>query len=192
MPRLPPVSVGPIVEFAPNSRSLPSPRHGAMDRSDAYAETDCFRLYDPRHLMRSKHYSSCAINVLGRFTAFFWNLVCISRRRSPSTACRCSLPGCPAVGPERTLISMAHKADCRAGRTGRQAPFGGFLPGDDVTRTRSPGRFGRERSSNPSGVVRSDRTDAVSRGIPLHGPDESGHYERAGRMLGFEEPMPAP
>ena len=48
--------------------------------------------------------------------------VCISRRRSPSTGRRCSLPGKPAVRPEDALISTTHKADCRAGRTGRQAP----------------------------------------------------------------------
>ena len=38
-------------------------------------------------------------------------------------------------------------------------------------------------SSNPSRAVRSDRIHAVFHRIPPHGPDESGHYERVGRMF---------
>jgi hypothetical protein len=44
------------------------------------------------------------------------------------------------------------------------------------------GWLGGKHSSNPSKAVRSDRIHAVYRGIPLPGPDESGHYEWVKRM----------
>ncbi len=106
-----------------------------------------------------------------------------------------------AGGPEDMPISTAHKADCRAGRSGRQAaaeevaeirercgrflvlgPFGrlgelrfaGFPPRDNVMRTPTTGQFGSTPSSNPSGAVRSDRIHAVFRRIRCPAPGLGG------------------
>ena len=38
-------------------------------------------------------------------------------------------------------------------------------------------------------AARSDRIHAVYHGIPLPGPDESGHYERVGQMLATSVPQ---
>ena len=46
----------------------------------------------------------------------------------------------------------------------------------------SCGGFGRH-SFCEAAAVRTDRIHAVFHGILLHGPDESGHYERVGRTL---------
>ena len=48
--------------------------------------------------------------------------------------------------------------------------------------------LGSKHSPNPSKAVRSDRIHAVYHGIPLHGPDESGHYELVVRMLTLGRP----
>ena len=49
----------------------------------------------------------------------------------------------------------------------------------DKALARSPSKH----SPNPWKAVRSDRIHAVFHGLPLHGPDESGHYKLVVRML---------